>query len=44
MQLGRKLVEGWASDPEADEIEQPPVAAGDGERPEPEPAEPRVRV
>ena len=42
MQLGRKLAEGYASDPEADEIEQPVVAAE--ERSEPEPVEQPVRV
>ncbi len=43
MQLGRKLAEGYASDPEADEkIEQPVVAVE--ERAEPEPVELPVRV
>lgn len=42
MQLGRKLADGYASDPEADAVEQP-VAVSE-ERSEPEPVELPVRV
>jgi hypothetical protein len=42
MQLGRKLAEGYALDPEADELE-PPITAPE-EQPEPEPVELTARV
>jgi hypothetical protein len=44
MQLGRKLAEGYALDPEADEAEQPVVDRVAEERPEPEHVEQPVRV
>ncbi len=44
MQLGRKIAEGYASDPEADEIEQPVVVAAAEEPQEPELVELPVRV
>lgn len=44
MQLGRKLAEGYALDPEAGEVEQPVVDTAAEERPEPEHVEQPVRV
>lgn len=48
MQLGRKLAEGYASDPEADEVEQPVAAEERAEpmipRTEPQPVELPARV
>jgi hypothetical protein len=44
MQLGRKLAEGFASDPEADEVEQPVAVVAVEERSEPEAVELPARV
>ena len=44
MQLGRKLAEGYASDPEADEVEQPVVVIAAEERPETDAVELPARV
>ncbi len=44
MQLGRKIAEGYASDPEADEVEQPVAVVTAEERTEPDAVEQPARV
>jgi hypothetical protein len=44
MQLGRKLADGYASDPEADEVDQPVAVVTTEERSEPDAVELPARV